>query len=68
LNAPVIGVIENMKMSDVSPVRERIKPYGVPYLGGISFDTSIEESVGDRNRLLNTGFARTLREIISPLL
>jgi len=67
VKAPVIGIIENMKMSDSASVRQRAEMYNVPFLGEIGFDTNLEESLGDKDKLLNTDFVSSLRNIITGI-
>ena len=65
MKIPIIGVIENMKITKSQRVEECARKFDVPLLGEISFDPDLEESVGDRDRLLNTNFAKKLRYIVS---
>lgn len=67
LKAPVLGVIENMKASSGSSVREELEAFSVPHLGEIAFDTELEEALGDREQLLKTVFARDLEMILTNL-
>jgi len=64
LVVPVIGVVENMKMTTSSLVREEIKPFKVPFIGEISFDKHLEDSLGDVSKLLKTDFAQDEKKII----
>ena len=61
LNVPIIGVIENMKMEDSEVVKEALKE--VPILGEIDFDDKIEDLIGDVNKLLESDFAASIKEI-----
>lgn len=65
LKVPLIGVIENMKMTGSSFVMEEIEALGVPFLGEIAFDSELEDSIGNPDKLLKTSFAKRLGEIIS---
>lgn len=60
LKVPVIGVIENMKMTDSLFIRRNIESLDLPFLGGIEFDYKLEESIGNPNKLLETQFGRSL--------
>jgi len=60
LKVPVIGVIENMKMTDSLFIRRNIESLDMPFLGGIEFDYKLEESIGNPNKLLETQFGRSL--------
>ena len=61
---PIIGLIENMKMTRSSFVKEYTKALNIPILGEIPFDRTFEDSIGDGNKLLNTDFAQALSKII----
>lgn len=65
LKVPVIGVIENMKMTDSLFIRRNIESLDLPFLGGIEFDYKLEESIGNPNKLLETQFGRSLRWLAS---
>jgi ATP-binding protein involved in chromosome partitioning len=65
MKIPVIGVIENMKIAKSQLVEECARKFDLPLLGEISFDHDLEESIGDRDRLLNTSFTKKLRCIFS---
>ncbi|MCK4478057.1 P-loop NTPase [Candidatus Bathyarchaeota archaeon] len=65
LNVPIIGVVENMKMTDSSFIRENVEEFKVSFLGKIKFDYELENSIGDVNKLLETDFARSLEKLVS---
>lgn len=65
LKVPIVGVIENMKMADSSFIREQVEKYDVPFWGEINFDSKLEDSIGDVNKLLETEFAKSLEKIVS---
>ncbi len=67
LNMPIIGVIENMKMVKSSLLKEKLKGFDVPILGEIEFDDKIEDSIGDVNKLLESDFAASIKEIVLNL-
>jgi len=67
MKAPIIGVIENMKIVKSSHVEEQMTAIGVPFLGEIDFDRNLEESVGDSDKLLNTDFAKKLKITIADI-
>ena len=64
LVVPIIGVVENMKTTTSSLVKEEIKPFNVPFLGEINFDKHLEDSLGDVSKLLKTGFAQDVKKIV----
>lgn len=67
LKLPVIGVIENMKMTESNFVENRISKMHLPYLNSISFDHSLEESIGNPDKLLDTGFMKDLDKIVEKI-
>jgi len=63
LGIQTIGVIENMKTGE-SYTKKEIEKLEIPYLGKIYFDKDFENSMGDTERLLETEFARSIKNII----
>ncbi len=61
----VVGVIENMAASEVKEKENKLASLGVPFLGGIGFDEKYESSLGNADKLLETQFAKDLKNIIS---
>jgi len=64
-NVLVLGVIENMKMTDSNFIRREVEEKGIKFWGEIPFDKSLEESIGDAERLLNIKFGKTLERIVA---
>ncbi|MCK4339470.1 MAG: P-loop NTPase [Candidatus Cloacimonetes bacterium] len=64
LKVPIVGVIENMKFAKDSFIQEQVKIFNIHFLGGINFDKDFEDSIGNVNKLYNTNFAQSLKEII----
>ena len=64
LNLQIIGVIENMKMTDSRFIKESVSKMGLPYLDYISFDSNIEDSIGYTNKLLKSNFMKDFDKII----
>ena len=62
----MVCVIENMKIKESVLVKEEMKCLGVPFLGDISFDNSIEEAIGNVDKLLKSNFAMDVEKIILP--
>jgi len=67
LNLPIIGVIENMKMTDSKLVKDSVSKMNLTYLGYISFDSNIEDSIGYTNKLLKSGFMKDFDKIIKKI-
>lgn len=69
LKIPVIGVIENMKMDNSNIIQKQTKTLGVKFLGGIPYDSNVEQAIGNTNKLLNTKLTQKMKEIAtSPTL
>ncbi len=56
--APIIGVIENMKMDQSEAIRQQTQKLGLTYLAEIPYNSEAEEAIGNPELLLNTVFAR----------
>ena len=64
LKIPIIGAIENMKTNHTPPFKKKIEELEIPYLGDIEFDQDLEQALGEREGILDTGFAGNLSRII----
>jgi ATP-binding protein involved in chromosome partitioning len=62
LKIPMIGVLENMKMTDSSIVKDSVKKLDINYVGNISFDKDIENSIGDTKSIQKSKFMKELNE------
>jgi len=65
LKIPIIGVVENMKIKDSPFIKQQVECNDLNFWGEIPFDNKLEESLGKVDRLLETVFARELKEIVS---
>lgn len=65
LKIPIIGVVENMKIKDSPFIQQQVECKDLNFWGEIPFDNKLEESLGKVDRLLETVFARELKEIVS---
>lgn len=66
LKAPILGVVENMKMEGSSVKQEALR-LGVKFLGEIPYDPLVENSLGNVCELLKTVFAEGVNKIIEKL-
>ena len=64
LKVSTIGILENMKMDNNGCIQAQTGELGLRFLGGISFDPTVEEAIGDKSQLLGTAFARKVAEIL----
>ena len=68
LHVPVLGIVENMKMNKQGNIERRTKQLGLPYLGEIPFDSSIESAIGKPSALQNTAIAVQVKQIVARML
>ncbi len=67
LKIPIIGVLENMSMTKSSFIKNEIDSMDLLYLGCISFDKNLEESIGKTNKLLETDFMKNLDDLLEGI-
>ncbi|MBE3121724.1 MAG: P-loop NTPase [Thermoplasmata archaeon] len=67
LKKPVLGVIENMTMTDSSFIKQEVKKLNVRYLGKIHFDETLEEAIGNADRLAETQAMKNLTVILMEI-
>ena len=67
LKLPVIGIVENMKMTDSDYIKDIISKMKLSYLNSISFDHELEQSIGNAEKLLETGFMKDFEKIIDKI-
>jgi len=67
LKVPVVGVVENMKMTESRDVQRQTEAFGVKFLGEISYDADIEGAIGRPDELLRTVLGRKIKEIAQTL-
>ena len=68
LKIPILGVIENMSMTNSSFIRGEICEMDLSYLGSISFDKNLENSIGDTDKILKTNFMKDLSKTTKSIL
>lgn len=67
LKKPLLGVIENMTMTDSSFIEHEVKRLHVRYLGKIHFDETLEESIGNPDYLSKTQVMKDIRVILQKI-
>lgn len=67
LKLPVIGVVENMKMTASNYIEDSVSKMCLTYLNSISFDQNLEKSIGNPNKLLNTDFMKDFGKIVDKI-
>jgi len=63
LQAPIVGVVENLGRDGDDSVAELAGQFGVPFLGVVPYDPGLEDALGDPQRLRNTRLFGTVRGI-----
>ena len=64
LKAPIIGVVENMKMTKSDSVRDETEKLGLRFLAEVCFDSKVEESIGNEAKLLKTSIGRAIKQVV----
>lgn len=67
LGVPILGLAENMRITETKLVEEHAKKFGIKYLGPIFFDYNLEECLGDYKKLLGTKFACNIKDILEEI-
>jgi ATP-binding protein involved in chromosome partitioning len=65
LNVPILGIVENMKMNKENTIKPLTTQLGLPHLGEIPFDTTVEVAIGNPEALLDTKIAKQIKKIIA---
>lgn len=68
LKLPVLGIIENMKLKDLTLIKDYAKENDFKYLGDISYDWNLEDAVGFPDKLMDTTFMKDLEKIVEKIL
>jgi len=52
LKMPMVGIVENMKRDNSETIKEEAAKLNLRYLGAVSYDNSVEDSIGNPKKLL----------------
>ncbi len=63
LKIPVVGIVENMKMTKSDRVQEQTEAIGIAYLAAISHDPDLEAAIGKPEKLLETALGKKVQEV-----
>ncbi len=63
LDMPIIGVVENMKMDKANGIKLATQKLRLAYLGAIPYDASVETSIGNPAKLMETSVGKSIPEI-----
>jgi ATP-binding protein involved in chromosome partitioning len=67
LKLPIIGVVENMKMTDSNYIKDSVSKMKIRYLGYILFDKKLEESIGNPSKLQRIDFMKDLENVLGKI-
>jgi ATP-binding protein involved in chromosome partitioning len=65
LKVKTIGVLENMKINKMKTIKTETEKLGINFLGEIPYDKTLEESIGDCNKLSTTTFFQIVDETLT---
>ncbi|MBD3205778.1 P-loop NTPase [Candidatus Bathyarchaeota archaeon] len=68
MEIPVIGVVENMVMEPNNYIKSEVEKLNLEYLGSISWDDDLEQSIGDEEKLENTSFFEELGKLTPKII
>ena len=63
----VVGVIENMEFAPSDTICQETRTLGLTFIGEIPFDTGIEEAIGKTDKLLDTAYAKKVKQLVSKI-
>lgn len=61
--APILGVVENMKRIKADNVKAETEKLGLRYLAEVSFDSGVEDSIGDEAKLLSSSIGKAIKQV-----
>jgi ATP-binding protein involved in chromosome partitioning len=64
LKMPIIGVLENMKMTPADAIQRETEKLGLRYLGAAAFDPQVEAAIGNPATLQATSLGQALPKIV----
>jgi ATP-binding protein involved in chromosome partitioning len=67
LKVPVVGIVENMVVNPSNYIQKKVDELGVDYMGAISYDRELEQTLGNVERLLKTQFGETVSKVTSKV-
>ncbi len=68
LKLPVVGIVENMKINELTLIEDYSKEKDFTYLGSASFDWKLEEAIGSPEKLMNTGFMKDFESVVEKII
>jgi ATP-binding protein involved in chromosome partitioning len=68
LKLPVLGIVENMKINDLTLIQDYAKEKNFSYLGSISYDLDLEGSIGFPDKLMNSCFMNDFGKVVEKII
>lgn len=63
LKIPVVGIVENMKMTESKKVQQQTEALGMKFLTEIPYDPDVEGAIGNPEKLFNTHLGKKVQKI-----
>jgi ATP-binding protein involved in chromosome partitioning len=63
LKVPIVGIVENMKMTESKNVQQQTEALGIKYLTEIPHDPTVEAAIGNPEKLLGTALGKKVKKI-----
>lgn len=67
LKIPIIGVVENMKMTNTNTIERQVKSLGMSFLDEIPYDKEVEEAIGNPDKLFTTELGKKAQKIADKI-
>jgi CO dehydrogenase nickel-insertion accessory protein CooC1 len=67
VNVPLVGVVKNMKTKETDDLDQKLKNLSLRLIGEVNYDSSVENVIGDRERLMSTDFGKQIQEIAEKI-
>ncbi len=67
LNIPIVGIVENMKMTKSHNVAQQTEALGLKFLTEISYDLTVEDAIGSPAKLLATDVGKKVQIVAQTL-
>jgi ATP-binding protein involved in chromosome partitioning len=68
LKLPIVGIVENMQINDSNLIKNYSKDKGYKYLGIVSFDPDLEDSIGAPEKLMKTDFMKDFKGVVEKVI
>jgi ATP-binding protein involved in chromosome partitioning len=67
LKLPILGIVENMKINDLTAIQDYAKAKKFNYLGSVLFDMNLEEAIGFPDKLIDTSFMKDFEKVVEKI-